>query len=147
VRNLLEEWFAAHPESEKTDVANRFTDFDDRQHIGAWWEIYVATLYRQLGYTVVAHPTISGSDRKPDFLMSRAGSHFYVECTVALTGDSAKGAFAWIIDCISEVKTRDFLIGVRHVKHGSQKPRRIEVTRPLTQWLEELRADELLEHP
>ncbi len=147
VRRLLEEWFAAHPATEKPDVYKRFTDFDVGQHIGAWWEIYVASLYRHLGYTVVAHPTIEGSDRKPDFLISRAGSHFYVECTVALPGDSAKGAFEWIVDCISDIETRDFLVGIRHIKHGSQRPRRIEVTRPLTQWLEELDADALLQHP
>src|SRR5947209_1831018 len=82
VRNVLEAWFNDHPADAKSGLHKRFTDKNDGQHVGAWWELYIASLFRHLGYEVVPHPTIEGSERKPDFLVTRELSAFYVECTV-----------------------------------------------------------------
>jgi hypothetical protein len=146
VRALLDEWFADHPEEAKRDLYNRFTDSDGGQHVGAWWELYIASLFRHLGYDVVTHPTIEGSERKPDFLVTRDEAAFYVECTVAAAGGTP-GTAAWIYDCISDVETRDFLVGIHRIEQGSQRPKRVEVTRPIAQWLTELDPDELLAAP
>ena len=101
VRALLEAWFVEHPANATRDLYNRFTDIDDSQHLGAWWELYIASLFRLLGYDVAAHPTVEGSKRQPDFLMSRGNTSFYVECTVASPGDGAgtRGTPEWIYDC------------------------------------------------
>lgn len=146
VRSLLEEWFTDHPENSKRDLYKRFTNIDDSQHLGAWWELYIASLFSRLGYQVVAHPTVEGSKRQPDFLISRGNTSFYIECTVASGGDGSgtRGTTEWILDCISDVQTRDFLVGIHRIKAGTQKPKRIEVTRPIAQWLAELNPDELL---
>jgi len=100
-RALLEAWFVEHPANATRDLYNRFTDIDDSQHLGAWWELYIASLFRLLGYDVAAHPTVEGSKRQPDFLMSRGNTSFYVECTVASPGDGAgtRGTPEWIYDC------------------------------------------------
>jgi hypothetical protein len=41
----------------------------------------------------------------------------------------------------------DFLIGIDHVEQGTEHPKRVEVTRPIAQWLAELDPDEFLEMP
>jgi hypothetical protein len=149
VRALLEAWFVDHPANVKHDLYNRFTDIDDGQHLGAWWELYIASLFRLLGYEVAAHPTVEGSNRQPDFLISRASTSFYVECTVASAGGGAgtRGTTEWIYDCINDVENRDFLIGIHHITQGTQQPKRIEVTRPIAQWLAELDPDALVAAP
>ena len=135
VRALLEAWFVEHPANATRDLYNRFTDIDDSQHLGAWWELYIASLFRLLGYDVAAHPTVEGSKRQPDFLMSRGNTSFYVECTVASPGDGAgtRGTPEWIYDCISDVENPDFLVGIHRIAQGTQRPKRVEVTRPIAQ--------------
>ncbi|BCO71143.1 hypothetical protein [Mycobacterium intracellulare] len=146
VRSLLEEWFSDHPEAAKNELHKRFTDKNNGQHAGAWWELYIASLFRHLGYELAPHPTIEGSERKPDFLVTRESSAFYVECTVTAAGGTP-GTLAWIYDCISDVETRDFLVGIEDVKRGKQRPKRSDVTRPIAQWLAELDRDELIAAP
>ncbi len=146
VRDLLEEWFDSYPEDARRELQQRFTDQDDGQHLGAWWELYVASLFRHLGYGVVPHPVVQSSQRKPDFLVTKQTVAFYVECVVAGAGGTP-GTEAWIYDCISDVETRDFLVGVSHIEAGTERPKRIEVTRPIAQWLATLHPDELLSAP
>lgn len=146
VRVLLERWFAEHPSDAKRDLYSRFTDHDSGQHLGAWWELYIASLFRHLRYDVVAHPIIEGSKGKPDFLMTKPGASFYVECVVAGTGGT-RGTVEWIYDCISDVETRDFLVGVERVETGTKKPKRRDVTRPIAQWLASLDPDDILSKP
>src|SRR6476619_3406820 len=148
-RALLEAWFVEHPANATRDLYNRFTDIDDSQHLGAWWELYIASLFRLLGYDVAAHPTVEGSKRQPDFLMSRGNTSFYVECTVASPGDGAgtRGTPEWIYDCISDVENPDFLVGIHRIAQGTQRPKHVEVTRPIAQWLGELDPDALLAAP
>jgi hypothetical protein len=146
VRSLLERWFDDHPEEAKRELRTRFIDSDNGQHVGAWWELYIASLFRHLGYDVVPHPTIEGSKRKPDFLVTREAAAVYVECTVAGAGGT-RGTPEWIYDCISDVETRDFFVGIEHFEQGAEKPKRVEVTRPIAQWLAGLDPDELLSAP
>ena len=146
VRSLLEVWFSDHPKEVKSELGKRFTDKHNGQHAGAWWELYVASLFRHLGYDVVSHPTVDGSDSKPDFLVTRESAAFYVECTVTAAGGKP-GTLEWIYDCISDVETRDFLIGIDDVQQGAQRPKRNDVTRPIAQWLAELDPDKRLNAP
>lgn len=142
VRVLLDQWFDKHPADAKRELYNRYTDSDNGQHLGAWWELYIASLFRHFGYQVVAHPVVEGSERKPDFLMTSAAATFYVECTVAGAGGT-RGTIEWIYDCISDVETRDFLIGIeRIITQGKSKPKRVDVTRAIAQWLAGLDPDE-----
>jgi hypothetical protein len=66
----------------------------------------------------------------------------------ALAGaGGTRGTAAWVYDCISDVETRDFLVGIEHVEQGAERPKRVEVTRPIAQWLAGLDPDELLSAP
>ena len=146
VRDLLEKWFDDHPADAQRELCKRYTDSDNGQHVGAWWELYIASLFRHLEYQVVAHPLVEGSERKPDFLVTSEAAAFYVECTVAGAGGKQSNT-AWIYDCINDVETRDFLVGIKDIERGADKPKRAEVTRPIAQWLAELNPDEFVGLP
>ncbi|KUI36211.1 hypothetical protein AU194_15965 [Mycobacterium sp. GA-2829] len=85
VRELVDAWYRDYPEASQTDLRGRFRDSDAAQHYGAWWELYVYTLFRRLGYDVAIHPALLTTTRQPDFLVSRGETAMYVECVVALT--------------------------------------------------------------
>lgn len=144
VRSLIDEWFHRYPQDAKRDLYNRFVDPDEGQHVGAWWELYIANMFGHLGYEVAAHPAVEGSKRRPDFLVTSEADAFYVECTVAGAGGT-RGTAAWIFDCISDVETRDFLVGIEIIEQGTESPKRVEVTRPIAEWLAELDPDKLLD--
>jgi hypothetical protein len=75
IRELLEAWFGEYPDDTSTDnskskLRKAFRKRDERQHIGAWWELYDYTLYRRLGYSVIVHPEVPGIPTQPDFLVT-----------------------------------------------------------------------------
>jgi hypothetical protein len=148
VRSVLNQWFHHYPDDSKTELHSRFTKSDEGQHIGAWWELYVYTLHRLLGYRTVVHPKIEGTKRKPDFLVTRGTTSRYVECTATSSFDAMKnrtpGTREWIYDCISDIQPREFLVGIETVKEGTQRPKRSEITRPIVEWLATLNPDHIL---
>jgi hypothetical protein len=77
-RDELEDWYSQYPD-DNGDLRKRFRKPGADQHFGAWWELWVYTFYRLLGYEVTPHPTMPNGT-KPDFLVSRNGRSTYVEC-------------------------------------------------------------------
>lgn len=69
------------------------------QHFGAWWELYIHTFYRRLGYAVDVHPTMPNGTT-PDFVVTRDGVSTYVECK-AIPEKPGSVHQAWILDCTS----------------------------------------------
>lgn len=69
VRNLLEDWFEAFPESSKIDLRSRFRSQDNRQHQAAFFEIYCHALMQGMGFEVEIHPSSNGGSTRPDFLV------------------------------------------------------------------------------
>ncbi len=107
VRATLDEWYRRYPDPDG-DLRSRFREVDSRQHSAAWWELYIYTLFRSLGWTVEVHPSIPGSSRRPDFLATNEQSAVYIECVTAFDGPhTAKAdAEAWLKDCINEAVSR-----------------------------------------
>jgi hypothetical protein len=139
IREVVEEWFQHYPDVEKVELATRFRNPEYSEHVGAWWELYVFTLYRKLGCQVEVHPKMPGSNRRPDFLVSCGDTSFYVECTAVSPADNSgkpnlKGQH-WIQDCINQVLDPNFWLGLRINQYGTQQPRQTDITRPLTDWL------------
>lgn len=81
VRDELEDWYSQYPDDDG-DLRKRFRNRAADQHFGAWWELWVYTFYRLLGYEVTPHPTMPNGT-KPDLLVSREGRRTYVECKAA----------------------------------------------------------------
>lgn len=147
VRDQLEEWFGAYPMDAAADLAGRFRDSDSRQHFAAWWELYLFTLYRRLGYSVLVHPPVAGTTAQPDFLVVRGDEELYVEAAVVFSGvvdEERHGAReAWIYDLVNKATNPNFHVGLEFDRLGMQRPKVTELIRPLEQWLAGLDPDEV----
>ncbi len=147
VRTLLEKWFSTYPVPMRQELKNRFTSLAYSEHLGAWWELYVYSLYQALGYSIEVHPDVPGTDskRSPDFLVSNDRASFYVECTAVSprshSGEPSGSGQSWIYDAINEVDNPNFYVGLRILQAGTQQPRSSSVRRQLTQWLARLEPD------
>ena len=79
VRNLLESFFRRYPSSESAELKSNFkTQFDS-----AFFELYLHELLLRLGCEVTVHPTLNGTDAKPDFLARFRGQEVIVEAVIA----------------------------------------------------------------
>jgi hypothetical protein len=124
-------------------VRSRFRESDERQHLPAWWELYIYTLFRRLGYEVEPHPSISGVRGKPDFLVNRGSDSFYVECTALFGEDDIENpdGQAWVCECTNRAKNPDFMVDFEIAHVGTERPKVREITQPLEEWLATLDAD------
>ncbi len=139
-RELLDAWYAKYPDA-TGDLRARFRQDDSRQHVAAWWELYVYTLFVKLGYSVDVHPSIDGTDHQPDFGVSKHGADtMYVECAALLEDASefVSDGQAWVFDCIDTVDSSDFIADITVERVGSQRPRKQEITGPVDRWLQTL---------
>lgn len=147
VRDQLEEWFGEYPMDVAADLVGRFRDSDPRQHVAAWWELYLFTLYRRLGYSVTVHPNVSGTTAQPDFLVVRDDEELYVEAAVVFSGivdeERHNAREAWIYDLVNKASNPDFHVGLEFDRLGVQRPKTTELTQPLEQWLTGLDPDEI----
>jgi hypothetical protein len=153
VRELLEDWFREYPDDtpadkSKTKLRKAFRKGDEGQHLGAWWELYIYTLYRRLGYLVTVHPEVPGIPTRPDFLVTSGASSMYVECTVVSATDGPitqnPAIEAAIYDAINTVTNRNFLIALTIKHEGTEQPRVRSIVGQLESWLESLDPDEVL---
>ncbi|OMB90993.1 hypothetical protein A5746_02050 [Mycolicibacterium conceptionense] len=136
VRSLLESWYLDYPDR-NGDLRARFRQDDERQHLAAWWELYIFVLFRQLGYQVDVHPEVEGTSKRPDFRVANDSRTFYVECTTMIDydewTDSDHGA--WVLDCINSVENPDFMVDLTLDQAGTQRPRSREIKIPIQAWL------------
>lgn len=82
IRATLEDWFSAYPQSNKKDLRSRFRSKKDSDHQGAFFELVLSKLLRELGHQIsVNYPTPSGT---PDFLAcASSGERFFLDATIA----------------------------------------------------------------
>jgi len=124
IRNLLERWFKNYPTSEdKSDLRGRFRSKDNRQHLGAFFELYLHELLLELGFDIEIHPQIRSTAEKPDFKVSKKKKElFYLEATLAAPSDatvSIQSIENQVYDVIDRMRSLDFFIGLQ--VHGSPK--------------------------
>ncbi|WP_236593143.1 hemin-binding protein [Mycobacterium paraintracellulare] len=145
-RTLLESWYADYPDPDG-DLRGRFRQDALGQHMGAWWELYIYTLFRRLGYEIGVHPVLPGTKKNPDFVLTRDSTKLVVECAVMLEeaqwGDS--DGKSWVLECIDGVVSPNFRLGVDIGTEGNQRPSRKDIVRPIEAWLAALDADALWE--
>ncbi|WP_457142285.1 hypothetical protein [Mycobacterium sp. URHB0021] len=141
----MEAWYGEYPESSKTDLRSRFREPGAGQHYGAWWELYIYTLYRRLGYSVTTHPELPNTSRQPDFLVSRGQASAYIECAVSFavtgSGKRSSGQQAWIFEATNQAKNPDFFVDLEIRRSGTERPKASEIVRPLENWLSSLDAN------
>lgn len=141
VRDFADEAFSHYPQEAATDLQARFRDSSWSSHIGAWWELYLFTLFRRLGYEVEVHPDLPTVTTHPDFRCRNGASSFLVEARHVAAGlrpKSGVGADAWITDPLNRLSHPDFLVRVAIRERTSDRPPRDSVTRGVMGWLNSL---------
>jgi hypothetical protein len=138
-RDLAEQWYAGYPDT-TGDMRARFRQDDPHQHVGAWWELYIFTLFRCLGHEVTVHPKLRQTSKTPDFRISRDEQVAYVECKALVDNtewtDSDCGAL--LLDSINRSDSSDFIVDLSMDRVGLQRPTAREIIDPIERWLDSL---------
>lgn len=74
----FEGWFSHIPREDQKELAGKLRSTDDRQFLGAYFEVVFHEFLLQRGYRVTIHPDIGQTSGRPDFLVSNDNS-FYLE--------------------------------------------------------------------
>ncbi len=147
VRAFLEQAYAAYPEQHAADLRGRFRDRRWSEHIGAWWELYLFTLFRALDFEVEVHPTLRGVSARPDFRVGTGEESFLVEARHVATGVRSRqgtiGRDEWITRPLDELSHPDFMVAVRIHQRAPRQPRRSAVTAGVVAWLDSLAPEQV----
>jgi len=145
-RDVVEEWYTHYPDPDG-DLRARFRSDAISQHLAAWWELYIFTAFRRLGYNIEVHPEVPDTEKRPDFRVSTGAAGMYVECA-AMAGDDVvenPAGHAWIRDCIDKGRNRDFMVQLEITGVGTDHPTVGEIVDPIEDWLATLDYDMLAE--
>lgn len=149
-RNLLESWFEDYPEPYNLNLGKEFRSKPDKQHLGAFFELYCYTLLRTQEFDVKPQQVVDEMKGNPvDFLIKSADVPlFYLEATVATDSDKASISqkILWQLhDALSTIDEPDFLIEI-NVERESTHNLPIKAMRSdLQGWLRKLNPDEIIE--
>lgn len=115
VRTAIEDWYGRYPERSRKQWSGRFRSPDDRQFLGAFFELYMHEFLTRLDYTPRVDPT-ADNGRVPDFLCSKGGRSFYLEATVAMPhverSPGAEKRVSRARDAINTIRSPDFLLWI-----------------------------------
>jgi len=148
VRTLVEEWFAHYPEvEEKRNLRGRLVSGDDRHFVSAFWELYLHEVYMQLGFDVEeVEPAVPGSTKRPDFLLRRGMTRFYLEAvTLGETGEEIKKSrlLDAIEQSLNKVESDDFFLLFGVETYGEDSPSARRLRPALEKWLASLDWDDV----
>jgi len=117
IRDLLEQWFERFPSENQDVLRARIRSKDDRQHLGAFYELYLHELFSKSGFNVEIHPAVNNKTTHPDFRVLKDGKPLlYLEATLAALSDkdmSAKAREEQVYDAINRMKLPNFFIRVK----------------------------------
>lgn len=146
-RELIDHWWRALPPPAQQSIAKRFVNKRREQHLGALFELYMATMCARLfsGVTVDVEQQ-NDPTRSPDLFVLDIGSSWSIEATT-VTGDDVVGPtdrarVGAIYEAIELIRTRHYLIAVNLLAVGSGNPGRRNITAKLGEWLQTLDIEE-----
>lgn len=142
VRQFVDEIFAAYPAEHAADLRMRFRSRRWSEHVGAWWELYLFTLFRSLDLEVEVHPELAGVASRPDFRVHGRNGAFIVEARHVAAGITSGqrriGRDDWVTAPLEELSHPNFMVGVRILERAPRRPRRAAVTAGVLEWLDGL---------
>jgi hypothetical protein len=142
IRNTLENWFSEIPESEKHSMKSSFKrSFDD-----TFYELFLYNLFKKLGYDIKIHPSIEGTTKKPDFLISKDDIEIYIEAKISKDKTSKEEALEKMTnqfyDSINKLRSNNFMLGINEVSFISgRQPKTRKIVQELEKKLSELDPD------
>jgi len=75
IRNILNSWFEGYPDEEKSELLSRFK----KTFYDCFYELFIYTLFKSLGFEIEIHPTVPDSLKRPDFLIKKQDLEIYIE--------------------------------------------------------------------
>lgn len=149
VRDAVDEWFGELPASEQDELHKRFQTGKYGEILSALWQLYLHALLVRSGFTVTAHPTLPGTERKPDFLaLDGSGEGFYLEAAVVVERDdeaARRRVLGAIYDQINRVSSPRFWLRVDLDAEGDRQPPAARLRPFLTKWLATLDYERAVE--
>lgn len=145
-RDTVEAMFTDFPESGKTDLRARFRS-ENEAHAGSFFELFLFTLLRKLGYKAALHPSAGASNtRRVDFQVEANGKSIFIEARALTTNQDTnlrERLIAPVLDAIDEIETPDFFLHVE-IDGGLQKAIAIApIKNFLIAWLKSLDYDKI----
>jgi hypothetical protein len=146
IREELERWYLRYPEP-REDLRARFRSSKERQHLGAFFELYTHEIFRQQGFVIETHAEGGGdSPRRPDFLLERDGVKVFVECEVMkdpITNDSVEANRGKVFDAFNRKSSPNFRVCMDILEASKQQPPAGKWCKALLKKLEKLDPDEV----
>lgn len=143
MRDLLEDWLGRLPAGMQPHIATDMRSGDNGKWYSAFWEIYLYTLLRGVGYEVTYEPPVPHGRRRPDFLIEGRGGAAYVEARVVVGDNSAEMRRAQVEEAIGEVYDPNFAVWVDWEDEHHQLPSLTTLKRELEAWLGSLDPREI----
>ena len=145
-RDTVEAMFADFPEPGKADLRARFRS-DDEAHSGAFFELFLYTVLRKMGYDPDLHPSSgTSSNRRVDFQVETTGKNIFVEArTLTSSRETSlhERLLAPVLDAIDDLDSPDFFL---HIDTQGDLKKAIAVApikRHLRTWLGSLDYDKI----
>jgi hypothetical protein len=149
VRSLLEDWFAELPLDERDELSRRFRTGKYGEILSAFWQLYLHALLRRSDLTVTTHPSVPGSNRRPDFLaIDSNGDGLYLEAAVVIESNRAaarRRVLGQIFDQINAVPSPRFWLRVYLDAEAAVPPPAARLRPFLSGWLATLDYDQAVE--
>jgi len=119
VRELMEGWLAEFPSRHREEITKRLRNRDNHHFEAAFFELYLHTLFRRIGYSVRIHPRAGNLNKRPDFLVTGdGGSRLWIEAaSVSELSDAARAEEARlnvVYDALNRVHCPDYFLNLQH---------------------------------
>lgn len=121
VRERLNAWFSKYPNDAKKQLKRDFqSNFDS-----AFFELFIHELFLRQGFSLIPHPTVPNSTKKPDFLAKKGELELYLEAKVATDESNEEKALKAkqnvIYDTINQINCPDYWISIKEINFLSNK--------------------------
>lgn len=148
-RNLLERWFQDYPEPYKVNLNREFRSKPDKQHLGAFFELYCFSLFRAQEFDVYPQHVVDKIKGNPiDFLIKSSDTPlFYMEATVAADSDKASISqkILWQLqDALSTITEPNFLLEMNVENESTHDLPISKMRSDLQGWLQKLDHNEMI---
>lgn len=145
-RDLIQAWAdGLSGPDDYLDLRQRLRSRDDDQFRSAFLELYLHESLIRAGYTVVVHPAVPGTSRRPDFYAERAGTGLYVEAIAPGTSPQAKAAAmrrGVLFDTVNRLGDPNFMLWLSRLEEGPNPPASARLRSDVRRWLSDLNPDD-----
>jgi hypothetical protein len=147
-RAVINAWYAAW--GDDPGLRGALLSREDGQHVGALFELYLWALFVDHGYNVEPHPTVPGTTRRPDFLVTKGSTSFYVEATtvgIAPATRAEQRRLNRVLDGFRAASHPAFMVAVSTHTTGPGSPRVRPLVEKVLGWLDTLDPDLVRQTP